>query len=461
MAGYRTVALTVSTAIFMQFLDGTALGTALPAMGRDLDIPAVDLNVTIVAYQLSLASLIPIGSIAADRMGARNAFVMSLLVFLTGSLFCAMSRTLPELIVSRTFQGMGGAVMMPVSRQLVISSSEKHEFVSALNWLLIPGIIGPLAGPMIGGLIVTYWSWHWIFLINLPVGLIGIAVTLALVPNKGERKVVPIDIKGMLLIAVAVSCVIFGLEGLAHTGSHLEPVALLAAGLLLGLVYVRHTAGSHAPALDLSLFRIASFRHSLIAGAMLRMILGAAAFIQPLWFQLAIGMTAAQAGLLIAVGAVGTLLCRFLGSSILRIAHPRNVAMVGAALVVVALLLTSLLGPDLPASVFGVALLVQGAMISAPLMVLSAVAYVDIPPDRLGAATGLFTMIQQLSLSLGVTTGVWAISVMQRFALGGADSLTYSGSHVILAGLAALAIHATGKIDHKSFHALRAKAAAT
>jgi MFS family permease len=146
MAGDRTIALTVSTAVFMQFLDATALITALPAMGRDLHVPVVNLNVAILAYQLSLAAFIPVGNIAADRIGARRAFAASLGLFLAGSLLCALSHTLPALVASRALQGLGGAVMMPVSRQLVIRSAAKHELVSAMNWLLIPGIVGPCSG---------------------------------------------------------------------------------------------------------------------------------------------------------------------------------------------------------------------------------------------------------------------------------------------------------------------------
>jgi EmrB/QacA subfamily drug resistance transporter len=456
MASYRTIALTVSTAVFMQFLDATALNTALPAMARDLHVPAVNLNVAILAYQLPLAAFIPVGNIAADRLGARNAFAASLLVFLMGSLACALSRSLPALVVSRAFQGLGGAVMMPVSRQLVVRSAAKHELVSAMNWLLIPGIVGPLLGPVLGGLIVTYASWHWIFLINLPVALLGIAFTLLLVPDDGARSSARIDVKGVLLIAATIVCLVFGLEGLSHPHAGLDAIALLVAGLVLGFVYVRHAAGNPFAALDLSLLDIASFRHSTIAGTMLRTIVGATGFLLPLWFQLALGMNAAQSGLLIVASTAGALLSRSIGAPLMRRMHPRSLAIAGAICVVATLLLLSAMGPAVPRPLFAVMLLAQGVAISIALMIISAVAYVDVPAERLGAATGLYTTVQQLTLSLGVTAGVWAISAMRwlRDSAPG-DGVTYTGSFVMLAGVAALAVYATSKLSHESLGALR------
>jgi len=455
MAGYRTIALTVSTAVFMQFLDATALNTAIPAIGYDLHVPAVNLNVTILAYQLSLAAFIPVGKIAADRVGARNAFVASLFVFLTGSLLCALSRSLPALVAARAFQGLGGAVMMPVSRQMVVRSAEKHELVSAMNWLLIPGIVGPLLGPVLGGLIVTYASWHWIFLINVPIALLGIASTLRLVPNDTIRTADRIDVKGVLLVAATVICLIFGLEGLSHPHAGLDAIGLLVVGLLLGFAYVRHAAGNPAAALDLSLLEVASFRHSMIAGTMLRTIVGASGFLLPLWFQLAMGMNAAQAGLLLVAGTVGALISRTIGAPLMRRAHPWHVATGGAACLVVTLVLMSAAGAALPWPLFAALLLVQGVAMSIALMIISAVAYVDVPAERLAAATGFYTTIQQLTLSLGVTAGVWAIGAMRWLRQSGPnDGATYHGSFLLLAGLGALGIYATSRLSRESLATL-------
>jgi EmrB/QacA subfamily drug resistance transporter len=429
-------------------------------MGRDLHVPAVSLNVAILAYQLALAAFIPVGNIAADRFGARNAFAGALLVFLTGSLLCALSGSLPALIAARAFQGLGGAVMMPVSRQLAIRSAQPHELVSAMNWLLVPGIVGPLLGPVVGGLIVTYANWHWIFLINLPVALAGIVLTLALVPDGGERGTGHIDVTGVLLIAATVICLIFGLEGLSRPHGTPEAAALLVTGLVLGLIYVRHAAGNPGAALDLSLLKIGSFRHSMIAGSMLRTIVGASGFLLPLWFQLAMGMSAAQSGMLIVASTFGALVSRLLGAPLMRRAHPWPIAVGGTVSVVLTLLLTTTLRAELPVGVFLALLFSQGLAVSVPLMMVSAVAYVDIPSERLGAATGLYTTVQQLTLSLGVTVAVWAISLTRWLAhSGNADGRTYVGSMALLAVLAAGAVYATSRISHTSLGALRARKA--
>lgn len=458
LSGYRTIGLTVSTAVFMQFLDATALNTALPAIGRDLHVPAVSLNVAILAYQLSLAAFIPVGNIAADRVGARNAFAASLAIFLVGSLLCALSGSVPALVASRAFQGLGGAVMMPVSRQLVVRSAKKHELVSALNWLLIPGIVGPLLGPVVGGVIVTYASWHWIFLVNVPIALVGITLTFALVPNGRAPVSGRSDVKGVLLIATSVICLIYGLEGVGHPRAGLRALGLLGSGLVFGLVYVRHAAGNPRAALDLSLLQIDSFRHSMISGSILRTIVGASGFLLPLWFQLAMGMNAARSGMLIAASTLGALFSRFLGPPLMRLTHPWRVAVSGASFVVVTLLLVSMMRVGLPISWFAILLFAQGLAVSMPLMIISAVAYVDIPPERLGGAAGLYTTVQQLTLSLGVTAGVWTIGAMQWAAQSAAtDNLTYSGSLVMLAMLAGLAVHAIRKISYDSFGALRAQ----
>ena len=456
MASYRTIALTVSTAIFMQYLDATALTTALPAMARDLQVPAVSLNVAILAYQLSLAAFIPVGNIAADRMGPRNAFAGSLLVFLIGSVLCAMSQSLPALVAARAFQGLGGAVMMPVARQIVVRSAEKHELVSAMSWLLIPGTVGPLLGPLVGGLVVTYASWQWIFLVNLPIGLIGIALTLALVPDSGVRIAKRIDVLGVLLIAATIACLIFGLEGLARPNASLMAAGLLASGVLLGAAYVRHAMGNASAPLDLSLLRVGSFRHSMVAGTLLRIVVSASGFLLPLWFQLSMGMNAAEAGMLMVAIALGALISRTFTTRLVGRAHPHSVAVCAAVIVVLVLLLASmLLQPELPKPLVFVLLCALGIAINVALVIISAVAYVDVPSERTGAATGLYTTLQQFTLSLGVTAGVWTIAIMGWFGHRDAEHSTYVGSVVMLAAVAAFGVYATSTISRTSLGALR------
>jgi EmrB/QacA subfamily drug resistance transporter len=446
--GYRVVALTVSTALFMQFLDSTALNVAIPAMARDLHVPAIDLNIAILAYQLSMTVLIPVGSVLVERVGQRNAFAIALLVFMVGSILCAISTSLPALVASRALQGAGGAVMTPVSRLLVVRSADKSELLNAMNWLLLPGIVGPMMGPVIGGQLVTYSSWHWIFLINVPVALLGIVMTLIIVPDVRDSAKGNVDIKGIMLVGPAIFALVFGLESAAHPGAAWKALCLLVAAAVLFWLFIRHVRTAASPVLDLTLLSVASFRHSIVSGSIYRTLAMANGFIMPLWLQLGMGMSAAKAGAILVVSSIGTIASRLAGVHITRMIHPRTVAIGGAVLLVFALLATSRLETDWPLPVFYSLLGFQAIVLSLSMMVVSASAYVDIEAERVAQAAGLFTTIQQVTMSLGVTLGVWLISGMRLFyGTSEHDSRIYSASLVILALIAVAGVNSTRKLD--------------
>jgi EmrB/QacA subfamily drug resistance transporter len=450
-AGYRVIALTVSTSIFVQFLDATALNTALPAIARDLHVPAIDLNLILLAYQLALACCIPAAAFVSSRLGARNTFTAALGVFMLGSLLCALSNSLPELVAARVVQGIGGAAMAPVGRLLVVRSAEKSELISAMNWLTIPGVIGPMLGPGVGGLIVTYSSWHWIFLVNIPVALVGMAMTMTLVPNDRADKGVRLDTGGLLLLGPAMCGLVLGLEGASGTLFGSMTAALLSGSLLFFALYVRHARTVAEPVIDLSLLAIPSFRHSMISGTMLRTIAAAASFMLPLWFQLAMGLSAARTGALMMLFPVGLIASRALGGLLFRWNGPRGVMIIGIGLLAIALLLCSALDPKLPPVLFGGALFLVGLGFSVPMLVIGAVGYVDIPPERMGAATAFYTTVQQLSQSLGVALGVWTISVMLMLTHSTAqESAGYVGSQLMFSALTVVALLSALKLDDES-----------
>lgn len=449
MSNYRLIALTASSAIFMQFLDATALTTALPSIARDMHVPATDLNVAILSYQLSMAALIPAGSALGDRIGPRRAFVAALAMFMIGSILCALSHSLVALTVSRAVQGLGGAVMMPISRLLVVRSADRDQLVSALNWLLIPGIVGPLLGPGFGGLIVSIASWHWIFLVNVPIGLIGIALTLIVVPHV-ETTPGRFDLKGLAILGPAIVLLTFGLEGLSRPGGVLHAIGMLLLGLGLFLLYVRHAARVAQPAIDLSLLAIASFRHSAISGTLQRMAIGALGFVLPLWFQLGMAMTPAKAGSIMMLSAAGALLSRFASTPLLIRAAPLTVALWGMAGYLAIVLAFLALGPGTPDMVVYGAVLLMGFLSSVALTIVSAAAYVEIPPERTGPAAGFYVLLQQLSMSLGVTAGVWAIAV-SRWAGHTTlhDNRTYAGAAGAIALLIIGSFIAAVRFDEK------------
>jgi EmrB/QacA subfamily drug resistance transporter len=456
-AGYRIVALSVSTALFMQFLDSTALNTAIPTIARDMHVPAVDLNLAILSYQLAMTVLIPVGTAISDRVGQRNAFAISLLVFAAGSILCALSPNLPALVAARALQGAGGAVMTPVSRMLVIRSSGKSELISAMNWLLLPSIIGPMIGPALGGLIVQHASWHWIFLINVPVAVLGMVLAFVFVPDIHDHSDAPVDFKGIALIGPAIFALMFGLESAVGRHAAWQTPALLGTGLLLLWLFVRHARRHPAPVLDLSLLGIGSFRHSLETGSILRTVAAASGFIMPLWFQLGMGFNPAKAGAILILPTIGTIVSRLVGVRLTQVVHPRTVAIVGTAVLVATLLINTQFEPSWPLPAFCIALAVQSVAMSIAMMVISASTYMDVEPERMNRAAGLFTTIQQLTMSLGVTLGVWTISLMQLlYTSGEHDGRVYSGSILILAALAALGLFTTRKLDAEATGALRA-----
>lgn len=460
MSGYRAIALTASVSVFMQFLDSTAISTAIPAMARDLNVPPIDMNIAILAYQLTLVVFIPLGGVLAGRIGARNAFGLSLLVFMAGSILCALSNSLYALIGARMIEGIGGAVMMPVSRLLVVRSAAKHELISAMNWLLIPGIVGPLLGPALGGLLVTYASWHAIFLVNVPIALLGIVMTFTLIPDLRDDKIERFDHKGVLWLSLLIIGLVMGLSGAVGPRPWWITAALLASSLIFAAGYYRHYRTSAAPIVDLSLYSVSTFRHSMVSGVLIRVIFGAAGFLLPLWFQLAMGMSAAQTGMLMIMGSVGALVSRFLGAALIRHTHPRNVAVYGAGGLALALLAISCLRSGWPLPIFYALLFAQGLALAIAMLVIAPAAYVDVPPERTAAAASFYTTVQQLTLSLGVVTGVWAITAMRWLTDATPnDSGAYSGSLVILSLMAFGAMLVTRQLDPESTGTLRPETA--
>jgi len=455
--GYRIIALTVSTALFIVFLDSSAFVVAIPAMARDFHVPAVNLNVAILANQLSMTVLIPVGSLVAQRIGQRNAFVIALGIFIVGSLLCAMSNSLPTLVAARALQGAGGAVMMPVSRVLVVRSADKSELLNALNWLLLPSIIGPMMGPVLGGQLVTYANWHWIFLINIPVALLGMIMTMVIVPDIRDDSERRVDAKGILLSGAAILTLMFGLDSAAHPRASWEPVALLGSGAVFLWLFLKHVRAAPSPVLDISLMRIASFRHSLVAGAIFRTVIIASGFVVPLWFQLGMGMSAAKTGSILVISTMGVMVSRLVGARLARVVHPRNLAIGGGLLLVLAFFATAQMRPDWPLGAFYAVLGFQAIVFAVSTMVINAVTYVDIEPGKVGAASNLYSMVQQLNMSLGVTLGVWLISGMRLvYSAGEHDARIYSASMMILAVFALLATAAASRLDEHSTGALRA-----
>ncbi|MGC1347365.1 MAG: MFS transporter, partial [Methyloceanibacter sp.] len=291
------VTLIVAVALFMETMDSTVIATSLPAIARDLGEDPIALKLALTSYLLSLAVFIPLSGWAADRFGARTVFRAAIVVFTLGSAACGFAHSLFDFVLFRILQGIGGAMMVPVGRLVILRTVPKAELISALAWLTIPALMGPVIGPPLGGFITTFTSWRWIFWINIPIGILGVILATYYIQNFREEVLPPLDVKGFILSGIGLSGLAFGFTTI---GQGLFPPAivasLLAAGIIGCWLYVRHARTAAAPLLDLSLLQIDTFFASVAGGFIFRVGIGATPFLLPLLLQLGFGLTPFQSG---------------------------------------------------------------------------------------------------------------------------------------------------------------------
>ena len=313
------VTLIVAVALFMETMDSTVIATSLPAIGRDLGEDPIALKLALTSYLLSLAVFIPLSGWAADRFGARTVFRAAIVVFTLGSAACGFATSLFDFVLFRIVQGIGGAMMVPVGRLVILRTVPKSELISALAWLTIPALMGPVIGPPLGGFITTFASWRWIFWINIPIGILGVILATYYIQNFREEELPPLDVKGFILSGIGLSGLAFGFTTI---GQGLFPPAvvasLLAAGCIGCWLYVRHARTATAPLLDLNLLKIDTFFASVVGGFIFRVGIGATPFLLPLLLQLGFGLTPFQSGMLTFSTAVGAIAMKTTAAPILR-----------------------------------------------------------------------------------------------------------------------------------------------
>jgi EmrB/QacA subfamily drug resistance transporter len=421
---YRVVAMIIACALFMEQMDATVLATALPTMARDFGVPAPSLSSALTAYLLALAIFIPASGRLADRFGAKSVFRLAIVVFVAGSVLCGQAANLPFLILARFLQGMGGAMMIPIGRLVLLRSVAKQDMVSATSWLITPALIGPIIGPPIGGFIVTYMDWRWIFYLNIPIGLLGLVLVTLFIDEVRGEKPAPTDIPGFLLSGVSLGCLLFGFEMTSRGGELQSAVLLIAVGLVAGALYVRHARRRPAPILDLTLMRVPSFRLSVIGGSLTRITQGAQPFLLPLMLQLGFGMSAAVSGTITIAGAIGSLAMKSLAPRLLRRFGFRD-SMVAAGLAASAgYAFCGFLRPGWPTPLIFLTLMASGFCMSFQFTAYNTIAYDEIPPERMSAATSFYATFQQLMLSLGVCAGALALHVGMLAGRHAAPQLT-------------------------------------
>ncbi len=396
----------------MQNLDGTVVATALPAMAKSFGSEPLEMNLALTSYLLALAVFIPVSGWMADRFGSRTVFRAAIAVFTLGSILCGASTSLGMLVMSRIVQGLGGAMMVPVGRLVLLRSVAKSELVAAMAWLTTPALIGPVIGPPVGGLLVTYADWRWIFVINVPIGVLGIVLVTRFVDEIREASPGRLDWVGLILSGVALSGITFGAEMLGRGVASLwAVVACLGVGSLAGWGYFVHARGRPDPLLDLGLLKVPTFAVSVLAGTLFRVGVGAIPFLLPLMFQLGFGDSAAQSGLITLASAIGAIAMKAAAQFALRSFGFRATLFWNALASAVFVGICALFRPSWPQVAIYAALIAGGFLRSLQFTAYNTIAYADIRREKMSAATSLYATIQQLSLTFGVTIGTAALAV--------------------------------------------------
>lgn len=442
--GKSMVPWLVAVAFFMESMDTTILNTAVPAIAAALHVSVLDMKAVMASYTLSLAVFIPISGWMADRFGTRRVFASAIGVFTLGSVLCGISTSVQVLVLCRVLQGLGGSMMVPVGRLTLVRAFEKSELVRTMSFVSIPALIGPMLGPMAGGLIVHYLHWRYIFFLNVPIGVLGLLLVYLHLPDYKEDRIPPLDIVGFVLFGSGIALLSYVLEIFGeHRLSAWEISSLLSLSFVLIAAYVRHANQTPHPVLNLHLFRIRTFRIAVGGGIFTRLGIGGVPFLLPLLYQVGLGFNPVQSGLLIMPQAVGSLCMKFLLQKLLTRLGYRGVLVSNTILIGILLASFALIGIHTPVWQIVVLSLIYGGCTSLQYTSMNTLVYADTSDQEASNASSIFATIQQMSLSFGVAiAGLAAAFFLPAAAIS--DRVMYiHGIHMALIALGALTVATT------------------
>ncbi|GKM55380.1 MFS transporter [Klebsiella pneumoniae] len=412
---FSAPALLVAGAFFMEFLDGTVIATALPDMARDFGVTAVELNIGISAYLITLAVLIPASGWIADRFGARAIVTLALAIFTLASVFCGLSTEVHIFVAMRILQGVGGALMVPVGRLAVLRTTPKHQLIKAIATLTWPALVAPIIGPPLGGFITRYASWHWIFFINVPLGLAAIILSLRIIPDIRETERRSFDLSGFITTSVAMVSLVTAMERLGDRQPQIWPtLALAALGFGCLLYSIRHFRRAAAPMVRLDALQVPTFRVTMYGGSLFRASISAVPFLLPLLFQVGFGMDPFHSGLLVLAVFVGNLTIKPATTPLIRWLGFRRLLLINGALNVCSLLACALLTPQTPVWAIMLILYLGGVFRSIQFTGVSTLAFADVPAAQMSDANTLFSTASQLAVGLGITLGAIGIRLGEQ-----------------------------------------------
>lgn len=409
------IPLVVAMAFLMEQLDSTIITTAVPDIARGLKVAPLQMSLAVAAYVLSVAIFIPVSGWFADRFGARRIFIAALAVFTIGSMLCGLAQSFPMLVAMRVVQGLGGAMMTPVGRLILLRSFPRSELMTAMTYMTLPAIMGPVIGPLLGGVLTTALSWRWIFYVNLPFGLLAIALALRFVKNMPEVAVAKFDFPGFLMVGAGLGLLQLGMEGVSHpilpASVVLTAIAAAIALLLAFGFYARRIA---VPVIDLGLFARRSFRVGTLVGGLCRIGLNGVPFLLPLMLQIGFGLSAIVSGSITFVGAAGAVAVRSLLAPVIRRHGYRPVLIASAAAGSFALAGFALIDPQTPHWMILIWVFVFGLTRSGQFMTSNTLSYSDMPDSHLSRATSLGGVLQQLSVSFGISISALLLALVSR-----------------------------------------------
>lgn len=432
----------LAVALFMQILDATILNTALPEMALALGESPLKMQWAVISYALTLAIFIPISGFMADKYGTRKVFLSAIVLFSIGSIFCAMSPSLDILVASRILQGIGGAMMTPVARLILVKSYPRNQLLTVMNFAVIPALIAPLVGPLVGGYLVQYASWHWIFLINVPMGILGMIIGFKLVPDLREAAG-KLDWLGFGLFAIAAGLLTLAVELLSKPDKALWGVSLVAIGVSLLLMYARHAREATNPIFPLSLFDIRTFKIGITGNLFTRLGISAVPYLMPLLLQVAFKYTPSQAGWLLTPIAVGAMGIKPWVSKIIQRFSYRKVLVINTTVLGTLIILLAQLDASMPWYYIAPLLVVMGACNSMQFSAMNTITIGDLKGSQTSSGNSLMAVNQQLAVSFGIAFGAAILTVFSdrlNFEIISAFHATYYvlGVITIISGLSFL-----------------------
>lgn len=447
------IAALVAGAFYMENLDATVIATALPKMAETFHSNPINLSAGMSVYMLALAVFIPISGWVADRFGSRSVFSLAVCIFTFASILCGFSNTSFEFIAARVLQGMGGAMMVPVGRLVVLHNTEKKDMIRAIAYITWPGLLAPVIGPVLGGFFTTYVTWRWIFFLNVPLGVAGVIFAMILIPNRRSETKTALDVLGFLFSGVTCVAVMYGMDLIGRRDAPWRLICLVVGiGVVFGFLTVRHSARHPHPLMNFSSLKIQTFMSTVRGGSLFRMAVYSIPFLTPLMFQIGFGLNAFNSGLMVLAIFLGNVAMKPMTTPALRRYGFRKLLIVNGILLAAAIVACAFLNPGTPRFIILAVLFWGGLCRSMQFTSINTLAFADVPPAQMSGANTLFSMMWQMSVGMGIALGAVTLQ-MSSLIHGGHRTLTVSDFHlafIMIAVVSLASVYDSVRLDPKA-----------